>query len=44
MIGVGASDVADQVWFEAPQGRAQGIIQPSEIIVIGNAVGQVYVD
>src|SRR5204863_919179 len=43
-IWVGAGDVADQLRGELPQAGAEGVIQPVQVIVVPDAVGQVHVN
>src|SRR5439155_17543523 len=43
-IGVGTGDVADQVWRELAQAGAERVVEPAEVVVIGDAVGQVHVN
>src|SRR5207253_8452437 len=43
-IRVGAGDVAQQVWLKLAESRAEGVIQPAEIIGVADAIRQIHIN
>ena len=38
-IRIGAGDVANQIRRELPQAGAERVVEPREVVVVGNAIG-----